>query len=228
MSASWILTGASVTGPGHLRERMPNQDAYLNRRMRGGFIAVVCDGMGSRPFSGFGAKCACRVSRNILASANFSIDSRSLITTIRDGWLNALGDIDPNDAATTCLICWGNSIGEVRYFQLGDGRIIAPEMEYSERVSFTNETTGLGVSHTLDAWTEGAVTLARGQGIVMMTDGISEDLEEGSEQAMLKSLLRLAKYQGPRRAKKSIVRELNDWPTPSHLDDKTISIIVRR
>ena len=111
MSASWILTGASVTGPGHLRARMPNQDAYLNRRMRGGFIAVVCDGMGSRPFSDFGAKCACRVSRNILASANFSIDSRSLITTIRDGWLNALGDIDPNDAATTCLICWGNSIG---------------------------------------------------------------------------------------------------------------------
>ena len=229
MSGLWLLTGASVIGPGHILEGMPNQDAFLNRQISGGFLSVVCDGMGSKPHSHLGSRLACRAVHDAIRSADFLIDSQSLVESIYRRWLTLLDGLPQNDAVTTCLICWGNASGSIRYFQLGDGRIVAPVRLFEEGDSnFGNETTGLGVSANFSDWRTGEFELDRGQCIAIMTDGISEDLELGCENDLLAALTRSLKGKSPRRGKKALTEELYEWPTPNHLDDKTISVVVRR
>lgn len=224
----WLLTGASVIGPGHVLEGTPNQDAFLNRQLYRGFLSVVCDGMGSKPFSHLGSRLACRAVLDVIRSAKFLIDSQSLVESIYSRWLTLLDGLPQKEAVTTCLICWGNASGVVRYFQLGDGRIIAPVHLFEEgSANFGNETTGLGVSVNFLDWRTGEFELDRGQCIAMMTDGISEDLEEGCEDELLAALNSSLNGKSPRRGKKALEEELHDWPTPNHLDDKTISVIVR-
>ena len=228
MSGLWHLTGASVIGPGHALEGTPNQDAFLNRQLYGGFLSVVCDGMGSKPYSHLGSRLACRAVHDVIRSAEFLIDSQFLVECIYSRWMTLLDGLPQKDAVTTCLICWGDTSGVVRYFQLGDGRIVAPVLLFDEgNANFGNETTGLGVSVSFSDWRTGEFELGRGQCIAMMTDGISEDLEPGCEDELLAALIRSLKGKSPRRGKKALVEELTNWPTPNHLDDKTISVVVR-
>ena len=228
MSGSWLLTGASVIGPGHVLEGLPNQDAFLNRQSSGGFLSVVCDGMGSKPHSHLGSRLACRAIHDVIRSADFLIDSQSLVESIYGHWLTLLDGLPQKDAVTTCLICWGNASGSIRYFQLGDGRIVAPVQLFEGGDSyFSNETTGLGVSASFSDWRTGKFELDRGQCIAVMTDGISDDLELGCENDLLAALIRSLKGKSPRRGKKTLAVDLHEWPTPNHLDDKTISVIVR-
>lgn len=56
----WSAMGASVRGPEHRRDGRPNQDAWLGRITREAALAVVCDGLGSRPHSAVGSRAACR------------------------------------------------------------------------------------------------------------------------------------------------------------------------
>ena len=217
-----------MIGPGHEVDGSPNQDSLLLRRFYGGFIAVVCDGMGSKSHSQIGSRLACRAVYDVVGTADFTIEGKVLIENIYRRWLFLLGNINRNDAVTTCLICWGNSSGAVRYFQLGDGRIIAPGIQVKDDgANFGNETTGLGVSEKYSDWFFGELMLEKGQGLAMMTDGISEDLEVGCESQLLASLVGSMKGLTTRRAKKSLVQELCDWPTPNHLDDKTIAVAIR-
>lgn len=228
MKGSWYLSGASVIGPNHVVDGTPNQDAFLNRQRHGDFLSVVCDGMGSRPNSHIGSRLACSAILYVIRGSDFTRDSRSLIEEVTKRWLHLLEGLPKEDAVTTCMFCWGNAAGAVRFFQLGDGRIIAPGLEHGDDgVNFGNETTGLGISTNASDWHVGYFELARGQGITMMTDGISEDLEPGCEEDLLKSLINSLKGKSPRRAKKALVGELNDWPTPNHLDDKTILVVIR-
>lgn len=228
MSGLWLLTGASVIGPGHVLEGIPNQDAFLNRQISGGFLSVVCDGMGSKPHSHIGSRLACRAVHDVIRSADFLIDSQSLVELIYSHWLTLLGGLPKTDAVTTCLICWGSASGSIRYFQLGDGRIVTPVRTFDKGDSyFGNETTGLGVSASFSDWRTGEFELERGQCIAIMTDGISEDLEVGCENDLLAALNQSLRKKSSRRGKKVLAEELYEWPTPNHLDDKTISVVVR-
>lgn len=217
-----------MTGPGHAVDGSPNQDSLLLRRFDGFFLSVVCDGMGSKKQSHIGSRLACRAAYDVIRRADFEIDGKVLIEKIYRRWLFLLGNVSRRDAVTTCLICWGNSAGVVRYFQLGDGRIIASDIQCKgEGTNFGNETTGLGVSGKYSDWFVGEFVLGKNQGLAMMTDGISEDLELGCENQLLRSLVGSMKGQTKRRAKKNLVQELSDWPTPNHLDDKTIAVVIR-
>lgn len=217
-----------MIGPGHAIDGSPNQDSLLFRRFNGCFLTVVCDGMGSKSHSHIGSNLACRAVYEIISTSDFDVDGKVLIESIYRRWLFLLDGVNRKDAVTTCLICWGNSTGVVRYFQLGDGRIIAPDIQVKDDgTNFGNETTGLGVSEKYSDWFVGELKLEKGRGLAIMTDGISEDLEEGCENQLLASLIGSMKGISSRRAKKTLVQELNDWPTPNHLDDKTIAVVIR-
>ena len=57
-SNKWIITGASITGNGHIRKGLRCQDAhYLWSLSKGWGVAVVCDGAGSRKYSDLGSLC---------------------------------------------------------------------------------------------------------------------------------------------------------------------------
>lgn len=60
LSSGWYCWGASVQGLAHRRACRPNKDAWVIRCYGWGEIAVVSDGLSSRPLSELGARAACR------------------------------------------------------------------------------------------------------------------------------------------------------------------------
>jgi len=225
----WLLAGASVMGPGHYSDGTPNQDAFLTQKLNRGFLLVVCDGMGSKRLSHIGSVMACRAVQDVISKESFYIDSRTLVESIYRRWLQLVGDRSVTEAVTTCLFCWCDDNGNARSFQLGDGLILAKKLPLPDPTSdFGNVTTGLGVSKKYSDWFINEFTLEVADGVVLMTDGISEDLHQGSEQQLLSALTFDLQNKNPRRIKKYLTKELMAWPTPNHLDDKTIAIAINR
>mgnify|MGYP000070367844 CR=1 FL=1 len=218
----------SVIGPGHIVNRQPNQDSVLVKRVPSGWIAVVCDGMGSKPQSEIGSKLACRAAFNVIKGVDLNIENKVLIKLIYQRWLNTLGDIKPSDAITTCLICWLSDTGELRTFQLGDGVILTSQQAFKPTDSndFSNITTGLGKSKHFSDWQITQQQLNQGDVIALMTDGISEDIKQGMEMDLIKVIVESTKGKSIRRAKTWLKNEFRNWGTPNHMDDKTLVVMV--
>ena len=218
----------SVIGPGHLLNAQPNQDAVLVKSVPTGWLAVVCDGMGSRSHADFGSKLACRAAFNIIKKVKFTIESKELITLIYQQWLESLGRVKANDAVTTCLICWLTHQGELRTFQLGDGLILTSKkkLEHIDSNNFGNVTTGLGKSRKFSDWQVTQQKLSKGDVIALMTDGISEDINQGVEMEFVNAISERIKGKSIRQAKTWLKNEFKTWATPNHTDDKSLAILV--
>ena len=218
----------SVIGPGHLLNGQPNQDSALIKRVASGWLAVVCDGMGSKPHSDVGSKQACRAAFDVIKTVDFNIESKALIKRVYQKWLNSLGDIKASDAVTTCLIAWLSDNGELRSFQLGDGLILTSQqtIERSDINDFGNITTGLGKSKQFSDWLVMQQQLSEGDVIALMTDGISEDLNQGMEMAFVNSIVESTNGKSIRQTKFWLKSEFRNWATPNHTDDKTLAVMV--
>ena len=225
------LCSVSVIGPRNLREKKSNQDAVMHRFWNKNWCIAVCDGMGSKPLSHIGSTLACQSVCNVLKHCDFSLAEKEVAKKIYLHWLKLLKEknILPCDAATTCLFAWGNGEGEVRLFQLGDGAIYY-QTESFGHVSlksddlFSNQTNALGYSKKWDDWAYKKIHLTnKKHGIVLLTDGISDDLL--NEQLFTSMLIQKAALRSVRQIKKYIKHELNHWSTPQHSDDKSIGIV---
>ena len=218
----------SVIGPSHLLNGQPNQDSVLVKRVPSGWLAVVCDGMGSKPHSEVGSKQACLAAFDVIRGVDIGIESKVLIKQVYQMWLNSLGDIKAKDAVTTCLIAWVSDSGELRTFQLGDGLILTSQQttEHSDTNDFGNITTGLGKSKQFSDWQLTKQQLSVGDVIALMTDGISEDLHQGMELDFANSIVESTKGKSVRQAKSWLKNEFRNWGTPNHTDDKTLALMV--
>ncbi|MEO1940462.1 MAG: protein phosphatase 2C domain-containing protein [Candidatus Thioglobus sp.] len=218
----------SVIGPGHLLSGQPNQDSVLVKSVPTGWLAVVCDGMGSKSHADLGSKLACRAVFNIIKKAKFTIDSKELIKLFYQQWLNSLGNVNANDAVTTCLICWLSHQGELRTFQLGDGLILTSQTvhEHGDSNNFGNITTGLGKSRKFSDWQVTQQQLSKGDVIALMTDGISEDINQGVEMEFVNAISKSIKGKSIRQAKTWLKNEFKTWATPNHTDDKSLALLV--
>ncbi len=162
----------------------------------------------------------------------FDVPDRELIHCIYKNWLALLGSIAANDAVATSLIAWGKNTGETRLLQLGDGAVLYQANDGRGLLSgrsentFGNETTGLGVSRKYSDWVCRTIWLTKPkQGLALMTDGISDDLEQMD--TFVPEVIMKMRHMGRRYGKQWITNELESWPTPSHSDDKTIALIYR-
>jgi|TARA_B110000090_G_C13306577_1_gene417896 serine/threonine protein phosphatase PrpC len=218
----------SVIGPAHLSNGQHNQDATLIRPVARGWVAVVCDGLGSKPHAGLGSRLACKAVINIINQVDFTIGSKELITLIYQQWLNKLGCVKAKDAMTTCLFCWLSHDSQVRTFQLGDGLIITSKKsrEIIDTNDFGNETTGLGKSKKFSDWKVTHQQLGKGDVIALMTDGISDDIKQGMEIEFVHVISERIKGKNIRRSKTWLKNELRSWATPKHTDDKSIALLV--
>jgi len=166
-----------------------------------------------------------------LKYCDFSLAEKEVAKKIYMYWLKLLKEknILPTDAATTCLFAWGNRQGKVRLFQLGDGAIYYQSDNFGHvgvksDDLFSNQTNALGYSKKWDDWAYKEINLThQNHGIVLLTDGISDDLF--NEQLFTSTLIQKATLQSVRRIKKYIQHELHHWPTPQHSDDKSIGIV---
>ena len=229
----FIACGASVIGPRHVDLGEPNQDAMALTGWRGGWIAAVADGLGSRARSELGARSACQVSRRILRAASSSFDLPATLPLIHKQWLEAIEPTTPRDAATTLLFGRVTAEGDVHAAQLGDGLLLVRcagqfRRVTPDRTAYSNQTWALESTHVQDKWstTQGQLTDS-GDGVVLMTDGVADDLEPAQLADFFEALYQDLSTRNRRRGRRWLQSELNDWATPLHSDDKTLVAIFR-
>ncbi|MDO4683246.1 MAG: PP2C family serine/threonine-protein phosphatase [Lautropia sp.] len=230
---AWVAFGASVTGPAHLVRNQPNQDAYRVAGDGHGWFAAVADGLGSRPFSDKGAREACKVARRVLRQSGRTHGLDGLMSQVQSQWMKAVAPCRPSDAATTLLVARVSASGDLLTAQVGDGLILVRSggsfhRFTPQRQGYLNETDSLDALDARKRWELGKARLdSTGDGVILMTDGISDDLDEDLLEGFFDLIYRKLMNRSRRRGKQWLRSELRDWPTPLHGDDKTLAAIFR-
>ena len=226
--------GASVRGPLHQREARANEDAWLHAEGTFGVMAVVCDGLGSKPNARFGSHAACLAVKEAVLrwSQSEGAPLSYLSNLIEVLWRLRIHPLEASSAATTCLLALASRSGVWVLGGLGDGLVLTRTGRElctvigSRGAGFSNETTGLGISRGSHEWT--LVQLAptdEDRMVVLATDGISDDLVPEKLDGFCNWLVSSFGDISPSRRWRRLAAELRAWPTPGHLDDKTLAVV---
>ncbi|NKJ47199.1 hypothetical protein CIC12_10680 [Burkholderia sp. SG-MS1] len=225
-------TGATVIGPGHRLDATSNQDAVRIRGERGGWFAAVADGLGSRARSRVGSRLAVRLAQRAWRADDAAPDARASIQHFYQSWLRTLPS-SPGDFATTVLAARCGADGVCHLIQLGDGLALYRAAGVfgvlsGARAGFGNETEALGVTKSFSAWRTARIALSEpGDGVMLMTDGIADDLRPERLGAFFDHLHAQARARSRRAGRRWLERQLEAWPTALHNDDKSIALIFR-
>ena len=236
-SAHSVITfGASVRGPLHRREGRPNEDAWLHARGAFGALAVVCDGLGSKPNARMGSRVACASVREAVVRWS-KVDGAPLsylAHLVELIWRLRLHPTDPPSAATTCLLALATAKGETIVGGVGDGLVLVRtgsdiQVIVGDRgAEFSDETHGLGVSTGPRAWKVVRLPATDTEQLaVLATDGVSDDLRPERLDGLCKWLVDVYVAADPNERRHQLAAQLRAWPTPGHLDDKTIAVVYR-
>lgn len=230
--------GAAVRGPQHIKNARPCEDAWKGAEMLHAAAVSVSDGMGSKPAAALGAwaatAAALRAARS-WASAS-AVGPDWICRLIEAQWRFAVAPEAPHNCAATCHLLAVHSLGGLVYVGLGDGMGLFqsgshPVQRLSSRPpsDFVNESLALGVNHRITDWTQARLPLPKEPWIaVLVTDGIADDLRADKLDAFLK-WLREDIGRKPAATRTAALRQaLREWPTPGHLDDKTVAVLLSR
>ncbi len=230
---------ASVRGPAHARADSPNQDAYAYYVGPGLVAAAVSDGLGSRPDSHEGARWAATCA--VLHAVEYLLagDAHLLPSTraaqlqfrILQAWRTRFGDKSQDYACTLAF----TALTEDRavFGQIGDSPVWPVQPGESGVWAVLGETDKefLNVTNSLadkDAFTRFTVKelerpLELMQGVVLMTDGVADDLSD--RDLFVKSVLGALGTQTRGHWDDYLDSMLRTWETPSHYDDKTLVVV---
>lgn len=225
--------GVTVIGPAHAEMGLPNQDALGLWGWKRGWIAAVCDGVGSKPLSQIGSRLAATSVRSTIRSGVSWENPNTVVQILRRAWVKGIKPLSPNEGATTVLMAACNPSGNALVAQLGDGIVLYSSngqfgVLTPARTGFVNETTALGLSTSDDEWHVARLQLSRpGDGVLLATDGISDDLQPERLEKFFRAMCKKMASRNRRKGRKWFHRQLEAWPTPGHCDDKTIAIVYR-
>ena len=235
MKRAAISYGASVRGPLHRREGAPNQDAWLRASGSFGSLIVVCDGMGSKPNARAGAHAACAAAREAVRrwARVEGAPLPYLAYLVEVFWRLRVHPGDPRDAATTCLLAFVAVSGQWVVGGVGDGLVAtktgsepAVQIVGHRDAGFGNETSALGVSRGSKAWRLVGLPPTEGDRVaVLATDGVADDLIPEKLDAFCNWLVGGLLDLAPPKRWQRLQTELRAWPTPRHLDDKTVAVM---
>lgn len=229
----WEAMAVTVRGPEHVREAKPNQDACLVRRNRKAVLAVVCDGLGSRPHSDAGSRSACRAAADAVRhwASDPDAPTELLLRAIHALWNIRVHAFGRDESATTCLLAAGCADGRLILAQLGDGLVFLKKPTGCIALEpgadrFGNETTGLGISKDVRDWRVHVEPQSEEpMAVLLATDGVADDLLPEKREAFVDFLLaEFTRLQGNARSR-ALAAELRYWPTPGHRDDKTLALM---
>ena len=230
------MFGVSEIGPFHKKERQPNADAWLGWRRKGNHLIVVCDGLGSCPKSHLGSKAACQAIRDAVKlwidrGPNRPTDLLRMITPI---WLAYLPSDCFQDYKTTCLFVLSLNNGTLLIAGLGDGLagLVLPggEMTFvvgNRNNGFINQTASLGMEKSGQYWKMKVYENIGSFRAILATDGISDDIVPERMDGFVDWLIYEFSGLLPRQRRYMLSKELKNWPTPNHSDDKTLAIMWR-
>lgn len=228
----FAVAAASVRGPAHIDQQQPNQDAVLLRGQRAGWVAAVCDGLGSAKQSDIGAMAAARAVRQVLSDAG-ATDASTVNAAIHTRWRAQTAAYPARDVATTCLWLSIHLDGSATFAQLGDGLILFRQNGQFFRLTpprqgYGNQTHALHTAHAPAQWQQAACTLSKpGDGVVLMTDGVSDDLVPEALDGFYQALFNNVRRRSRRNARRWLRQELKTWSTPLHGDDKSLVAIFK-
>ncbi|WP_085607819.1 MULTISPECIES: PP2C family serine/threonine-protein phosphatase [unclassified Pseudomonas] len=223
-------SGARVIGPGHLQDGVVNQDAMGVYGVSQGWCIAVCDGLGSRRLSHIGSSKAVRLVKQHARQA-FAVSAQTLGQAIRLSWLEHFGT-RYRDYETTCLWARVDARGRGQAGQVGDGLLLlksrgAFRVVSAARQGFGNQTDTLAqAGEGLWQTCEFELVLP-GDGVLLMTDGISDDLIPEQLEPFFDVVYRRLARSNRRRMRTWLEREMHAWSTPLHGDDKSIAGIFR-
>lgn len=228
----FAVAGTSVRGPAHVDQQLPNQDAVMLRGYDGGWVAAVCDGLGSAKQSQIGSRAAALAVRQVLKSAD-GADASRINADIHARWRDQTASYQVKDVATTCLWLTVHADGNAIFGQLGDGLILFRQSGRfyqltPARQGYGNQTHALYDTHTPAQWQQATCTLSQpGDGVVLMTDGISDDLLPDALDSFYQAMFNNVRARSRRNAQRWLGRELEQWSTPMHGDDKSLVAIFK-
>lgn len=229
------VIGFSQTGPAHIKHNLPNQDSYLCYKSKDVSLIVVSDGLGSKPFSHIGAKTACKAVLNAAKNFKNNKDTTSIkdfFEYIQSFWKSHLGERKPEECSATCLFALATK-NKIFIARLGDGMICSIGKSNEKDIllsdnkagSFSNETFSLSNSNLINLWEYKSLPISDYKSILISTDGISSDLQTGSEIKFSKDLIESLQNKLYFTKKRVLSKLMKNWPVPKHSDDKTIAIM---
>ena len=234
MAQHTYIFGASVRGPLHRSEGRPNEDAWLHARGSFGSLAVFCDGLGSKPNARAGSRAACAAVKEAVSRWSKADDAplSYLSHLVEVLWRLRLHPTAPDSAATTCLLALATTKGKCIAGGVGDGLALVRSGSVLRVIigdrgeDFANETKGLGASTGPRAWTLAELPPTDAERVaVLATDGVADDLLPERLDGFCDWLIDSFQPLAPRERHSRLAAELRAWPTPGHLDDKTLAVV---
>lgn len=225
-----MITGASLIGPAHIRQHLPNQDAFKYRSYGYGCIMAVADGVGSDRYSHFGSKAVVQaVHESFCAYVRGDISRTQIINSIYGQYVSGLKKIYHSAASTTCIFT-AHIFNQGLYLGLvGDGIICGrinnqPFVMKKESNSFANIVKPLSPLRPAPTWTTKFIPEDRLNSIRLMlaTDGVSGDILPNKETEFASYLIDCVNARKPEKRQEYLIHLLENWETPRSLDDKTI------
>jgi serine/threonine protein phosphatase PrpC len=231
----WKSFGASVIGPGHIREGKPNQDAWASFHNTWSDGIIASDGLGSKTFSDFGSNAACRAVVCAVYTCRYKteIDQTFLFDKIKSNWLSFIAPLEPRDCSATCLFAFRLSDGLIRMGMLGDGLIAilkndgaVSSLSEDKTDGFSNITSALSTKTTGKDWRFLSLQGELCRAVLICTDGVSDDLTDTD--SFTREFIAHAVDSACVSASRNARIMLEDWKTPKHSDDKTIACLFRK
>jgi serine/threonine protein phosphatase PrpC len=224
-----IYGAASVRGKSHKKTKTPNQDAFGVMRVKGAFAVVVSDGLGSREKSQIGSRAAVE---SVIAASRMvteQTDGADIIRLVHAIWRTRLSGFDAKSCACTCLFIILFNSGRIFAATLGDGVIAIKNGEKQSLLvsdkDFANSTDALDTCklaewRSIDEQTLGDIS------IMLATDGVSDDIEEGGLFDFMDFVLNKIEHDNftKRERNNYVVKLLHRWTRPYSNDDKTLIV----
>ncbi len=223
----WEGWGVSEIGPLHIKENIPNQDAYIVKKYSWGIVGVVCDGLGSKKYSHIGSHSLVNAVVKTAQLFDFEKDLGLFEPLLKSLWDINIFPYSEDDVSTTLLFSiikhnkvYVGRVGDGVIGILGKNCFIVEE----NKDMFTNYTVPFGREEKI-SWAifdENDVEY-----VVMCSDGISEDLHNDRILDFFKKYV--SNYRGIFTVKRNyeIKNWLKNWPVKGHSDDKTIVALVK-
>ena len=233
----WETCGATVTGPLHIKNNIPNQDCWMARHYKWGNVVVVSDGLGSKKHSDRGSKAACY---SVFEAAkqyqnNPEANIVDILRLIQAYWLIKIAPFAPEECLATCLFALQTE-ESIILGRLGDGMIVAfGETEENALIlcdnkqdAFSNLTNSLQQEFRPCQWKFETLETALYHAIILCTDGISDDLLPEKRLLFAQELYATYIDIEAKKRKRDIQHWLKAWPVSGHSDDKTLACLFKK
>lgn len=156
-------------------------------------------------------------------------DPRAIVDRVEPTWLQMIRPSTADDCAATCLFALASADGSLHVAGLGDGIAVvrtagAVDWVVGPRdVGFGNETQSLGAGADWRVATFGWVS---GDVAMLATDGVADDLLPERVGDFVDWIVGSFSSLAPQARWRAVARELAEWPTPKHQDDKTLAVLT--